>query len=199
MLDDHGATAAVYRKMHLVPFGEYVPFRDLLGLFLRSVARGIAPLDVSPGARVRSVRIAPEGGDGFAIGAIVCFELLFPDLVRRFPLDGGELLVGITNDAWYGRTGAPYQFLAITALRSAETGLWTARAANTGVSAFVEPTGSVGPMLPLMERGVLVRRIPLRSRTTLYTRLGDWLVYAAAVLGAAAAGIAHFRRSSASC
>jgi apolipoprotein N-acyltransferase len=74
-----------------------------------------------------------------------------------------------------------------------------ARAANTGVSAFVEPTGRLGPMLPLLERGVLHRRIPLRARTTLYTRLGDWLVYASAGLVAAAAGIALFRRSPASC
>jgi apolipoprotein N-acyltransferase len=74
-----------------------------------------------------------------------------------------------------------------------------ARAANTGVSAFVEPTGRIGPMRPLLERGVLHHRIPLRDRTTLYTRLGDWLVYVCAGLGAVGVALAFFRRSPASC
>ena len=103
----------------------------------------------------------------------VCYELLFPDLVRRFAADGAELLLGITNDAWYGRTGAPYQFLAITALRSAETGLWTARAANTGVSAFIDGAGRVREQTPIFEQAcwwrtcratrVLARRHLLRA------------------------------------
>ena len=75
-------------------------------------------------------------------GVPICYELLFPDLVRRFVRDGAEMLLAITNDAWYGRTGAPYQFLAMTALRSAETRVWTARAANTGVSAIIDARGT---------------------------------------------------------
>jgi apolipoprotein N-acyltransferase len=200
VVDPDGVVRDRYDKTHLVPFGEYVPFRDLLGLFLRSVARGIAPLDVSPGARVRSVRIAPEGGDGFAIGAIVCFELLFPDLVRRFPLDGGELLVGITNDAWYGRTGAPYQFLAITALRSAETGLWTARAANTGISAFIDGSGRVREQTRIFEQGLLVADVPRHPdprNATFYVRHGDLFAFACwlAAIGLAATA---WRRHAAS-
>ena len=136
--EGQGEFRARYDKSHLVPFGEYVPLRGLLGLFLRSVAGGITPDDVTAGAGPRSMTLAPDGGDGFPVGVPVCYELIFPDLVRRFAVDGAELLLGITNDAWYGRTGAPYQFLAITALRSAETRLWTARAANTGVSAFID-------------------------------------------------------------
>ena len=111
------------------------------------------------------------------LGVPICYELLFPDLVRRFAGGGAQLLVAITNDAWYGRTGAPYQFLAITALRSAETGMWTARAANTGVSAWIEARGDVREQTPIFERGLLVGDVPLRdpSRPTFYTRAGDWL------------------------
>ena len=188
-----------YDKTHLVPFGEYVPLRDLLGIFVRSVARGIAPADVMPGERVRSVRVAPDGGDGFPVGVAVCFELLFPDLVRRFAADGGEMLLGITNDAWYGRTGAPYQFLAITALRSVETGLWTARAANTGISAFIDPAGRVRAQTPIFEQGLLVADVPRHPHpreATFYVRHGDLFAWAC-WLAAAALLLTNWRRTRA--
>ena len=111
--------------------------------------------------------------------------------MRRFPADGAELLFAITNDAWYGRTGAPYQFLAMTALRSAETRLWTARAANTGVSAFIDDTGRVRERTAIFERGLLVADVPLRrdpAQRSFYVRHGDvfawacWLVVAAVAL-----------------
>ncbi len=113
---------------------------------------------------------------GMRIGAVICYELLFPDLVRRFAADGAELLLAITNDAWYGRTGAPYQFLAMTALRSAETGLWTARAANTGVSGFIDARGRVVETTPLFEahwRVMDVPRHPNPESATFYVRHGD--------------------------
>jgi apolipoprotein N-acyltransferase len=189
LLNPEGEFVARYDKSHLVPFGEYVPLRDLLGLFLRSVARGISPDDVTPGPGPRSVTVAPGGGDAFPVGVAVCYELIFPDLVRRFPADGAELLLGITNDAWYGRTGAPYQFLAITAMRSAETGLWTARAANTGVSAFIDSAGRVQEQTPIFETGLLVADVPRHEdprRATFYVRHGDlfaWACWLAAVVG----------------
>ncbi len=109
-------------------------------------------------------------------GLPVCYELLFPDLVRRFAGDGAEILVAITNDAWYGQTGAPYQFLAITALRSAETRLWTVRAANTGVTALIDDRGRVRAQTPIFERTLLVGDVPLRGpgdRGTFYVRHGE--------------------------
>ena len=108
-------------------------------------------------------------------------------------------MANITNDAWFGETSGPWQHLGALPLRAVEHRVAIARAANTGVSAFVDPTGRVGPTLPLLARGVLHRRIPLRARTTLYTRFGDWLVYACAGLAAAGGGIAFLRRSPASC
>jgi apolipoprotein N-acyltransferase len=190
-VDPEGQLRDRYDKTHLVPFGEYVPLRGLLGWFVSSVARGIAPMDVAEGPRPRALRVAPDGGEGLAVGVPVCFELIFPDLVRRFALDGAELLVGITNDAWYGRTGAPYQFLAITALRSAETGLWTARAANTGVSAFIDAAGRVREQTPIFERGLLVADVPRHPdprAATFYVRHGDWLAWASWLAGALALG-----------
>ena len=124
-------------------------------------------------------------------GVPICYELLFPDLVRRFVRDGAEMLFAITNDAWYGRTGAPHQFLAITATRSAETRVWTARAANTGVSAIIDAGGRVRARTRIFERDLLVHDVPRRPPPvggSFYTRNGDvfawgcWLVSGGALI-----------------
>jgi apolipoprotein N-acyltransferase len=170
-----GELEARYDKAHLVPYGEYVPLRGLLGRFLSAVARGIANTDVSRGAGPRALALQAPGGPVPA-GVPICYELLFPDLMRRFVGDGAQLLLAITNDAWYGRTGAPHQFLAITALRAAENRVWIARAANTGISAFIDPQGRVQEQTRIFERGFLVRDVPLRpppSGGSFYTRRGD--------------------------
>jgi len=182
VISPDGVLTDRYDKAHLVPFGEYVPLRGLLGWFLSSVASGIASGDVQSGTGPRPMLVAPAGGGApVSVGVPICYELLFPDLVRRFVGGGGRLLLAITNDAWYGRTGAPYQFLAITALRSAETGAWTARAANTGVSGFIDERGRVRQASQIFERGLLVEDVPLRAPSapdTFYVRHGD--VFAAA-------------------
>ncbi|HBZ72106.1 MAG TPA: apolipoprotein N-acyltransferase [Deltaproteobacteria bacterium] len=195
-----------YDKAHLVPFGEYVPLRGLLGLLIGAVARGIAPDNVTAGSGPRAVGLPPPTPNGESsaldapapvpVGIPICYELLFPDLVRRFVASGGSMLLAITNDAWYGRTGAPYQFLAITALRSAETRVWTARAANTGVSAFIDDRGRVRSQTRIFERGLLVDDIPLRpgaAADSFYVRHGD--VFAWACCGAAGAALVLRRRS----
>ncbi len=173
-----GALVDRYDKTHLVPFGEYLPLRPLLGRFVRAIATGAVAGDVSAGARPRAVPGAPR------LGIPICYELIFPDLVRRIAGDGAQLLLGITNDAWYGRTGAPYQFLAMTALRSAETGSWTARAANTGVSALIDARGRVTQATGLFAQDLLVGAVPLRPASlppTFYVRHGDWFAHACAV------------------
>jgi apolipoprotein N-acyltransferase len=174
-----GITAR-YDKAHLVPFGEYVPLRALLGRVAGAVARGIAPDDVSRGERPRALALPVRDAAALPAGVPICYELLFPDLVRRFVGSGAGVLLAITNDAWYGRTGAPYQFLAITALRSAENGVWTARAANTGVSAFIDARGRVQERTAIFEEGLLVRDVPLLpppAGGTFYTRHGDVLAF----------------------
>jgi apolipoprotein N-acyltransferase len=166
-----------YDKTHLVPFGEYVPFQDLLGRWIRAVARGMAEIGVTAGPRPRALVFAVPGAESeLTAGVPICYELLFPELTRRFVRDGAELLLAITNDAWYGRTGAPYQFLAITALRSAETRVWTARAANSGVSAIIDARGRVRQRTRIFERDLLVEDVTLRPAPfggSFYTRQGD--------------------------
>jgi apolipoprotein N-acyltransferase len=191
-----------YDKSHLVPFGEYLPLRALLGRFIRAVATGAAGRDVSagPGPRALEIPLPGAGEPVVTSGVPICYELLFPDLVRHFAGGGAQLLLAITNDAWYGRTGAPHQFLAITALRSAETGLWTARAANTGVSALIDARGRVRERTGIFEEGLLLGEVPLRDAArppTFYARHGDWLPLAGWGVGAALALRAWRRRGEA--
>ncbi len=175
-----------YDKSQLVPFGEYVPLRSLLG-FLSGVATGLAGVaDVTPGEGPRTLRLEPgeppgrPGSVGAAApAALICYEVIYPGLVREAVLDGAQLLLNVTNDAWYGRTSAPHQFFAIAALRAAEHGLPLLRVANTGVSGVVDHAGRVLERTPIFEREVRAVRVPAgRGAPTLYTRLGDWIVAA---------------------
>jgi apolipoprotein N-acyltransferase len=195
VLSPEGVWLDRYDKAHLVPFGEYIPLRWLWGGLVEAVARGIAPADVSAGDGPRALEIPVPGASPLRAGIPVCYELLFPDLVRGFAADGGRVLLAITNDAWYGRTGAPYQFLAITALRSAETGLWTVRAANTGVSAMIDAGGRVRARTPIFERDWLVAEIPLAGAElrTFYVRHGEWFATLCWLGLAALAGEAGLR------
>ena len=192
LVSAQGAFTDRYDKSHLVPFGEYIPFQDLLGRFIKAIARGVAETRVTAGTGPRPVQLdAPRSGR-LTVGVAICYELIFPDVVRRFVRDGAEMLLAITNDAWYGHTGAPYQFLAITAMRSAETRVWTARAANTGVSAIIDARGSVREQTRVFERDLLVADVPLRPAPrggSFYARHGD--VFAGACwAGTAMLGIA---------
>ena len=167
-----------YDKIHLVPFGEYVPLKGLL-FFVQAVAAEIG--DFSSG---REVTVFPLAGAPF--GVVICYEVVFPDLFRRFVGEGARFMVNITNDGWFGRSSGPLQHLAMVPFRAVETGVAVVRAANTGVSAVVEPTGRIGPRLPLFERGVIETTIALREGQTFYTRFGDLFAYGCA-LGSLAA------------
>jgi apolipoprotein N-acyltransferase len=184
-----------YDKTQLVPFGEYLPLRPLLGRLIRAVATGATQGDVSAGERPRAIDVPLASGESVRVGIPICYELIFPDLVRRFADDGAELLVGITNDAWYGRTGSPYQFLAMTALRSAETQLPGVRAANTGVSALIRWDGRVQRSTPIFERALVAGELTLRDppRPTPYARYGDRFAHACTVATVLASFFAFFR------
>jgi apolipoprotein N-acyltransferase len=169
-----------YDKIQLVPFGEYVPLSALLG-FVRDWAEFVA--DLEPGVRPL-VFLGPPA----PFGVVICYEGIFPELVREFVKGGARFMVNMTNDAWFGRTSGPAQHLAMYPFRAVEHRLAVVRAANTGISAFIEPTGRIGRALPLFERGILVEDIALRTTTTLYTRFGDWLAWLS--LAVAVAGVA---------
>ncbi len=167
-----------YDKTHLVPFGEYVPMRGLLG-FLSGLATGLAEGDITPGQAPRVLRTSEAWAARAAPAALICYEVIYPGLVREAVRDGARVLLNFTNDAWYGRTSAPHQFLAIAAMRSAEHGVPMLRAANTGVSGVVDAGGIVLRETPIFERRALLALVPRpRPGVTLYTRLGDWVVWA---------------------
>ncbi len=168
---------ARYDKMHLVPFGEYVPLKGLL-FFVDAIAAEIG--DFTPG--LRRV-IFPLEGSPF--GTVVCYEVIFPNLFRQFVAEGASFMVNITNDAWFGDSGGPLQHLAMVPLRAVENGVAIVRAANTGVSGLVAPSGAIGPELPLGRRGTLRLEVPIRPGGTFYTRFGDLFAYACGVLSAA--------------
>jgi apolipoprotein N-acyltransferase len=182
---------AKYDKIHLVPFGEYVPLSRLIG-FVRSWAEFISDFGAGEARTIFPLSGAP-------FGTVICYEVIFPDLFRSFVAGGASFMVNITNDAWFGETSGPWQHLGVLPVRAVENRVAIARAANTGVSAFVEPTGRVTLRLPLLERGILRAPVPLRRGITVYTRLGDWFAYLCAALSATVAGWALSRRSSGTC
>ncbi len=169
LLDPQGQLTARYRKMQLVPFGEYVPLRPFFTLGGRVAAKLVQEVsDFSPGTEAVTFDVA-----GHRVGGFICYEAIFPGLVRRFAAQGAELLVNITNDAWYGRTSAPHQHLAMAAFRAVENRRYLARAANTGITAVVDPWGRVHEPSALFEHTALVREVPFVAETSFYTRHGD--------------------------
>lgn len=181
--------AGRYDKMHLVPFGEYVPLSEVIG-FVRGWAEFISEMEAGADPVVFPGPPAP-------FGVVICYEGIFPELVREFVKRGARLMINMTNDAWFGRTSGPLQHLAMYPFRAVEHRTALVRAANTGVSAFIAPTGRITRWMPLFERGIMTERLPLRSRETLYTRLGDWLAYLSlAISGAALAAAAARARAA---
>ncbi len=189
LLDPSGRITARYRKIRLVPFGEYVPLHSLFTVGGRFAAKLVQEVsDFTPGTEATTGRV-----DGHAIGGFICYEAIFPGLVRRFAAEGAELLVNITNDAWYGTTSAPYQHLAMASFRAVENRRYLVRAANTGITAVVDPWGRVREKTRLFEATVLVAEVPFVSGTTFYTRHGD--LFARICLALALALVAATLRS----
>ena len=159
-----------YDKIHLVPFGEYVPLSNLL-FFIGSLGEGIG--DFRSGRGITNFSL-PRA----RFGVVICFEIIFPDLCRRFVREGADFLVTITNDAWFGRTSAPYQHFAIAVLRAVENHVFVARAANTGISGFIDPKGSIMKKGGIFTEEAINGTIRLMKSKTFYTLYGDvfaWL------------------------
>ena len=175
MLRADGTTAAVYRKIHLVPWGEYVPLKDWLtfvGPLVRAIGRGFDAGD--------AMTMLPLGNH--AINTAICYEIIYPDLVRHFVLQGSELLTTITNDSWFGATSAPYQHFEQASMRAIEEGRYLVRSANTGVSGIVDPYGHVLARTDIFHSAVLVGEVRLLRATTIYTRIGDVFAYASVIV-----------------
>ena len=190
-LSPDGRTAAVYRKIHLVPFGEYVPLADWLTVFppLVQTLAGFAPF--SPGD---AMVMLPVGGH--LTSTAICYEVVYPSLVREAVNAGSELLTTITNDAWYGHSSAPFQHFAMASMRAIEHGRYLARAANTGISGVVDPYGRVVAKSELFEQTGLVEEVRFLTGRTLYTAIGDAIAHVAIALVAAALILVWRRRKT---
>jgi apolipoprotein N-acyltransferase len=168
-----GSTAGVYRKMHLVPFGEYVPLQRLL-FFAAPLVERVGTF--APGVRPELLPV-----NGHLVSVAICYEVVYPALVREFVRGGSELLTTITNDAWFGRTSAPHQHFAQASMRAVEEGRYLIRSANTGISGLVDPYGRVLAESTIFEPAVIVGTARFLRTSTFYARHGDVLAYASAI------------------
>jgi apolipoprotein N-acyltransferase len=173
LIGSKGDPMGRYDKVHLVPFGEYVPFKQWVPFFGKIVAH---VGDFWPGEKGQTVV-----WDEFRLGVQICYEIIFPHLSRGLVKNGADLLINITNDAWYGDTSAPYQHFSMTVFRAVENRRCLIRSANTGISGFVDPVGRVVASSPLFKESVITSPTPMLTHKTVYTRFGD--VFALGCLG----------------
>ena len=189
MLAPDGATRAVYRKIQLVPFGEFIPLSGWLEFFppLVETLGGFAPF-----AAGDSMVMLPLG-DRLASTAI-CYEVVYPELAAAAVRQGSQLLTTITNDAWYGDSSAPFQHFEMASMRAIEQGRYLARAANTGISGIVDPYGRVVVRSGIFEEAGLVGEVRLLTSRTIYSYIGDAIAYAGIAVTAIALLTARGRR-----
>jgi apolipoprotein N-acyltransferase len=178
LVTPEGETAAVYRKMHLVPFGEYIPGKQLL-YFVSPLVERMA--EFAPGASMVVLPVGPH-----KINTAICYEVVYPSLIREAVTNGSQLLTTITNDAWYGQSSAPYQHFALASMRAIEQGRYLARAANTGISGVVDPYGRVVQQSAIFEQSGLVETVRILTTQTTYARIGDAIAYFAILVTIAA-------------
>jgi apolipoprotein N-acyltransferase len=174
LVSPNGDWPTRYDKIHLVPFGEYVPFKSLF-FFAGGLTKEVG--DFSRGTS----RSALDAGNQ-KLGIFICYESIFPDDVRQFAANGAQVFVNISNDGWYGDSGAYAQHLKQARMRAVENARWLLRDTNTGVTATIDPYGRVVASVPRKLRNVLQARYALSTDTTFYTRHGDWLAYACAII-----------------
>jgi len=181
LLSPDGELLGRYDKQHLVPFGEYIPLKSSLLFFLEKMVEGIGDFQAGPGPTILSFQLKESDGVAPArrvkFGVVICYEVIFPDLVRRIAGSGAEFLVTITNDAWFGDSSAPAQHFSMVVLRSVENHLAFARAANTGISGFIDPFGRIIVASPTFTQTALQAEIPVRQTKTFYSRHGDVFAY----------------------
>jgi len=163
-----------YDKAHLVPYGEYIPLKKWLP-FLGKIVAQVG--DFKPGEKGNTL----SWGD-YRLGIQICYEVIFPGLSRAMARNDASLLINITNDAWFGKTSGPYQHFSMTVFRAVENRRALARAANTGISGFIDPAGRILASTALLEEAVATELLPLIQRKTFYTRFGDLFAMACFVL-----------------
>ena len=182
LIDAQGNYAGRYDKIHLVPWGEYIPFQAFFS-FAHKLTEGAGDMD-----RGHDRNVFKTGGHSY--GVFICYESIFGDEVREFAKNGAEVFVNISDDGWYGETGAPWQHLNMARMRAIENRRWVLRSTNTGVTTSIDPLGRVNVEAPRHVRAAFAFPFGYEQETTFYTRHGDWFAYlcAVATLFAVAAG-----------
>ena len=170
VLSPQGIVTGWYDKVHLVPFGEYVPMKNILPFVHRLVP---AAGDFASGKEVKPLELRD-----FSVGGLICYEAIFPELSRSHSKKGAKILVNLTNDAWFGMTSAPYQHLIMSIFRAVETRMPLIRAANTGFSAVIDPRGDIVARGDLFNEEVLTAEVPIgKNHLTFYSKYGDLFAY----------------------
>jgi len=181
LLSGEGKILSRYHKFHLVPFGEYVPLKSVL-FFVEKMVQAIG--DFEPG-KDYTVMTVPDGSSPsreVRFSTVICYEIIFPDLVRRFVDQGAQVVTTITNDAWFGKSAAPYQHFSMAVFRAVENRVPIARAANTGVSGFIDAKGRILAASGIFTEAYLTQTLVPGNAKTFYTRFGDLFSYACVIL-----------------
>jgi apolipoprotein N-acyltransferase len=184
-----GAEVSRYDKVNLVPFGEYVPWPfDFLAHKVSTEAG-----DFKAGAKIVVSR-----ENGHSIGTFICYESVFPAFVRKFVVNGAEALFNLSNDSWFGTSGARFQHLKIVRMRAAENARWILRATNDGITVAIDPAGRIRREAPSYQPASLRMGFNYRQNLTFYTRFGDWFVLLCALVGCLAIRQVRLERRSGS-
>jgi apolipoprotein N-acyltransferase len=178
LVSPQGEWVGRYDKVHLVPFGEYLPFPQLFA-FAGGLTKEVGEFQ-------RGASRTPLDAGGERLGMFICYESIFPDEVRQGPLEGAQVLLNISNDGWYGDSGAWKQHLQQTEMRAIENDRWLLAATNTGMTASIDPYGRIAAATPRQVRTALAAPYALISGTTFYTRHGDWFAYLCAIISGGA-------------
>lgn len=190
LVSPQGQFVARYDKIHLVPFGEFVPFQSIFG-FASKLTREVG--DFIPGTTPLVMELPNE-----KLGVFICYESVFPDEIRQFVANGAQLLVNISNDGWFGHTAAPFQHLNQARMRAIENNRWLLRDTNTGITSVIDPFGRVVQAIRRDHQNSLDAMYGVVTGTTFYTRHGDWFPWACAIISllAIALGMTFLRTAS---
>ncbi len=201
----NGAIAGRYDKIHLVPFGEYIPYRNLF-FFAHQLTHQLVDLERGTQRRVFTADngSGPQTGapdeparqGGHTFGIFICYESVFADEIRHFTLNGAQVLVNLSDDGWYGDTSAPWQHLDMTRMRAIENRRWLLLDTNSGITTVIDPWGRVTLSAPRHQLTSLVAPYGYRSDLTFYTRYGDLFAYLCSLIVLAALTTAAIKRPS---